>query len=94
MGAASAGMPTVKPGTGRRVDEIGGDAEIRIVIRNLIEEHQRRRFFEGEQFGQRADLQIPMGAVNFFHLAERARGVDKLAQIVEWHGHECRIENR
>jgi hypothetical protein len=34
-----------------------------------------------------------MGAVNFFHLAERAGGVDKLAQIVEWHGHECRIEN-
>ena len=63
-----------QPGTGRRVDEIGSDAEIRIVIRNLIEDHQRRGFFEGEYFGQRADFEIPVGAVNFFDLARvRAR---------------------
>ncbi len=63
-------MPTVRPERAGVLIKIRRDAKIRRVVRDLIEQHQRRRFFEGEQFRQRADLQIPVGAVNFLYLAK------------------------
>jgi len=55
------------------------------MIGNLVEQDQRRRFFESEQLGQRADFQFPVRAVDFFNLAELARGVDKFPQVVDGH---------
>ena len=63
----------------RCVDQIRRDAKVGRMTGHLIEEHQRRRFFESEQLGQRADLQFPMGAVDLFDLAELARGIDEFA---------------
>ena len=54
------------------------------MIGNLIEKQQGRWFFEGEHLGKRANLQIPVRAVNVLNLTELARGVDELTKIVKW----------
>ena len=85
MGAASVGMPTVRPERAGVLIRLAGDAEVWRVIRYAIEQHQRRRLFEGEQFGQRADLQMPVRAMDFLDLTELTSSFDEFPEIVEWH---------
>ena len=61
------------------------------MVGNLVENDQRRRFLERKDFRQRADLEIPMGAVNVFDLVELSSGVDKFAQVIKGHNRSASV---
>jgi len=50
-----------------------------------IEKKERRVLPAGKNLRQRADLQIPMGAVNLLDVSKPLRSIDEFSEIIESH---------